>query len=211
MLDVGFGATLCLYAAEIHLLLKDLHLGSNRKKMTKAFLEASRPTMTELGLRLGTQLFRFLDEQMTVSTPQEYSAPCHFLCRSSSKSTRCDLNMTAFRKSHSAGLTFPPPGWCLMFSVEPILDLTFFRSGMGATGATAMGARDLREPGDLGGVRTTATFFTCCPGVLDLLAGDLGVAGLLQPLRSGVFGESAAERPRKIVMLNTSLNAFHSL
>lgn len=77
-----------------------------------------------------------------------------------------------------------------MFSVEPILDLTFFRSGKGATGA--MGARDLREPGDLGGVRTTATFFTCCPGVLQRLAGDFGVAGLLQPLRSGVLGDSAA-------------------
>lgn len=80
-------------------------------------------------------------------------------------------------------ITFPPPGWCLMFSVEPILDLMFFRSGIGATGA--IGARDLNEPGDLGGVRTTATFFTCCPGVEDRLA------GLLQPLRSGVLGESA--------------------
>lgn len=72
-------------------------------------------------------------------------------------------------------LTLPPPGWCLMFSVEPIFDLTFFRSGMGATGA--MGVR--RDPGDFGGVRTTATFFTWCPGVLERLDGDLGVAGLL--------------------------------
>ena len=80
----------------------------------------------------------------------------------------------------------------------------FFRSGIGATGA--MGARDLRDPGDLGGVRTTATFFTCCPGVLARLAGDLGVAGLLQPLRSGVLGDSAEERQRKFHMLNTGTN-----
>lgn len=26
-------------------------------------------------------------------------------------------------------LTFPPPGWCLMLSVDPILERTFFRSG----------------------------------------------------------------------------------
>lgn len=83
-----------------------------------------------------------------------------------------------------------------MFSVEPILDLTFFRSGKGATGV--MGARDLTEPGDFGGVRTTATFFTCCPGVLQRLAGDFGVAGLLQPLRSGVLGDSAdGKQPKR--------------
>lgn len=53
-------------------------------------------------------------------------------------------------------VTFPPPGVCLMFSVDPILDLTFFRSGMGAaTGAR----RALPAAGDFGGVRTTATFF----------------------------------------------------
>lgn len=88
-------------------------------------------------------------------------------------------------------ITFPPPGWCLMFSVEPILDLMFFRSGRGATGA--IGVRDLNEPGDLGGVRTTATFFTCCPGVEDRLA------GLLQPLRSGVLGESADDEKQKTI------------
>lgn len=77
--------------------------------------------------------------------------------------------------------------------MDPILDLTFFRSGKGATGV--MGVRDLSEPGDLGGVRTTATFFTCCPGVLQRLAGDFGVAGLLQPLRSGLLGQSPDEKP----------------
>jgi hypothetical protein len=58
-----------------------------------------------------------------------------------------------------------------MFSVEPIFDRTFFRSGMGAARGT--GLRPLTDPGDLGGVRTTATFFT------SRLAGDLGVLGLL--------------------------------
>ena len=59
-----------------------------------------------------------------------------------------------------AKLTLPPPGWCFMLSVEPIFDLMFFRSGMGAAAARGAGGRFLREPGDLGVERTTATFFT---------------------------------------------------
>lgn len=73
-----------------------------------------------------------------------------------------------------------------MFSVEPILDLTFFRSGMGAAAAAARGAgeRVFSEPGDLGVERTTATFFTLLASEADTawLAGDLGVPGLLCPL-----------------------------
>lgn len=66
-----------------------------------------------------------------------------------------------------------------MLSVEPILDLTFFRSGMG--GAAASGARELFiDPGDLGEERTTATFLTLLISALDW--GDLGVPGLLSPL-----------------------------
>lgn len=84
--------------------------------------------------------------------------------------------------------------------MEPILDLMFFRSGMGATGA--IGARDLKEPGDLGGVRTTATFFTCCPGVEDRLA------GLLQPLRSGVLGESADDEKQQKTKIISSFFAL---
>lgn len=58
------------------------------------------------------------------------------------------------------------------------MDLTPFRSGMGAA---ASGARELlREPGDLGEERTTATFFTLLISALD--EGDLGVPGLLSPL-----------------------------
>lgn len=80
-------------------------------------------------------------------------------------------------------VTFPPPGWCFMFSVEPILDLTFFRSGMGAA---ASGAREvLSEPGDLGEERTTATFLTLLTSALAesaWLEGDFGVPGLLCPL-----------------------------
>lgn len=75
-------------------------------------------------------------------------------------------------------LTFPPPGWCFRFSVEPILDLTFFRSGMG-TGAVCR--RLLAEDGDLGGVRTTATF-------LGSRAGGVGRDGVRERL-PGVPGE----------------------
>lgn len=74
--------------------------------------------------------------------------------------------------------TLPPPGWCFRLSVEPILDLTFFRSGMGAA---AGGTRVLAEAGDLGGVRTTATF-------LGSLAGGVGREGVRERL-PGVPGE----------------------
>lgn len=73
-----------------------------------------------------------------------------------------------------------------MLSVDPIFDLTLFRSGMGA--AAASGARGLfREPGDLGEERTTATFFTLLTSAPPFpvgvwLEGDLGVPGLLCPL-----------------------------
>lgn len=75
-----------------------------------------------------------------------------------------------------------------MFSVDPIFDLMFFRSGMGA--AAASGARGFfREPGDLGEERTTATFFTLLTSAPAFpvgvwLEGDLGVPGLLCPLCS---------------------------
>lgn len=81
--------------------------------------------------------------------------------------------------------TFPPPGWCFMFSVDPILDLTFFRSGMGAAAAASgTGERVFSEPGDLGFERTTATFFTLLASAAAFawLAGDFGVPGLLCPL-----------------------------
>lgn len=74
-----------------------------------------------------------------------------------------------------------------MFSVEPILDLTFFRSGSGAAAARGAGGRLFSEPGDLGVERTTATFFTLLASApdfaeFDWLPGDLGVPGLLCPL-----------------------------
>ena len=42
-------------------------------------------------------------------------------------------------------LTRPPPGWCLMFSVEPTLERTFFRSGAEALAATrpSLGAEEV--------------------------------------------------------------------
>lgn len=73
-----------------------------------------------------------------------------------------------------------------MLSVEPILDLTPFRSGIGA--AAARGAREFfSEPGDLGEERTTATFFTLLTSAAAFaesawLEGDFGVPGLLCPL-----------------------------
>lgn len=68
-------------------------------------------------------------------------------------------------------------------SVEPILDRTFFRSGIGAAAARG-GVRVFSEPGDLGVDRTTATFFTLLASAADRawLEGDLGVPGLLCPL-----------------------------
>lgn len=74
-----------------------------------------------------------------------------------------------------------------MLSVEPILDLTFFRSGIGAAAVRGAGERLLSEPGDLGVERTTATFFTLLASAADFpeaawLAGDFGVPGLLCPL-----------------------------
>lgn len=76
-----------------------------------------------------------------------------------------------------------------MLSVEPILDLTCFRSGMGAAAARGAGERVFSEPGDLGVERTTATFFTLLASAAAFadsawLAGDFGVPGLLCPLLS---------------------------
>lgn len=54
-------------------------------------------------------------------------------------------------------VTLPPPGVCFRFSVDPTFDFTLLRLGMGWEGKG--GVRPREEPGDLGGVRTTAT----CP------------------------------------------------
>lgn len=54
--------------------------------------------------------------------------------------------------------TLPPPGTCFRFSVDPTFDLTLLRSGMGWKGRGYVCPRE--EPGDLGGVRTTATCST---------------------------------------------------
>lgn len=87
-----------------------------------------------------------------------------------------------------------------MFSVEPILDLTFFRSGMGAAAARGAGGRPFSEPGDLGVERTTATFFTLLASAATFtdcawLEGDLGVPGLLCPLWAPeATGEATGQR-----------------
>lgn len=76
--------------------------------------------------------------------------------------------------------------------MEPTLDRTFFRSGRGAAADSDVGERFF---GDLGVERITATFLISFPALgglppAALLAGDLGVPGLLCPLVSGVLGES---------------------
>lgn len=59
------------------------------------------------------------------------------------------------RSKGGKAVTCPPPGWYLMFSVEPILDLMFLKSGSGwLMMRSCLGV----VAGDLGGVRTTATF-----------------------------------------------------
>lgn len=102
------------------------------------------------------------------------------------------------REVQSLG-TFPPPGWCFRLSVEPILDLTCFRSGIGAAAARG-GVRLFIDPGDLGVERTTATFFTLLASAAAFaesawLEGDFGVPGLLCPLwASSAVGEATGQR-----------------
>lgn len=67
--------------------------------------------------------------------------------------------------------------------MDPILDFTLLRSGIGWEVGVV---RPRAEPGDLGGVRTTATFFTSRLGVDDLLAGER-LPGLLTPSTDSVL------------------------
>ena len=95
-------------------------------------------------------------------------------------------------------------------SVEPTLDLMFFRSGIGAAAARGAGGRVFSEPGDLGVERTTATFFTLLASATDLAEGalpdgDLGPPGLLCPLTasrsngSKVVSKSTVMEERTII------------
>lgn len=71
------------------------------------------------------------------------------------------------------GPTFPPPGWCFMLSVEPILERALRMSGAGAALGRAVvleGAAD-EEAGR--GVRGTVGFFSGAAPVV-----EEGVAGL---------------------------------
>ena len=91
-------------------------------------------------------------------------------------------------------LTWPPLGWYLMLSVDPILDLTFLRSGRGwLRTRSCLGV----VAGDLGGVRITATFLSW-----DSRLREGGVPGVRQEKLGGVPGVMAvdpgvrgAERP----------------
>ena len=73
--------------------------------------------------------------------------------------------------------TCPPLGWYLMFSVEPILDLTFLKSGSGwLRMRSCLGV----VAGDLGGVRTTAT--VTARRSWEMRLRERGVAGLCDEL-----------------------------
>lgn len=61
-----------------------------------------------------------------------------------------------------------------MLSVDPILDLIFLRSGRG----WFMSRSCLGVPGDFGGVRMIATFFSVGTRIADL--GVPGVCGVLE-------------------------------
>lgn len=76
--------------------------------------------------------------------------------------------------------TFPPPGWCFMLSVEPILERTLRMSGAGAVAgrAVAFGAVVVVEEAARG-TRGTGGFFSgTVPAVED------GVAGLAAVVRA---------------------------
>lgn len=69
-------------------------------------------------------------------------------------------------------VTCPPLGWYFIFSVEPILDLMFLKSGSGwLMMRSCLGV----VAGDLGGVRTTATFLSC-----EIKLRERGVPGVLE-------------------------------
>lgn len=68
--------------------------------------------------------------------------------------------------------TCPPLGWYLIFSVEPILDLMFLKSGSGwLMMRSCLGV----VAGDLGGVRITATFLSW-----EIRLRERGVPGVLE-------------------------------
>lgn len=78
---------------------------------------------------------------------------------------RCSwLNHRPYNKSfqsQSDGPTFPPPGWCFMLSVEPILERTLRMSGPGAVLGLAVGLAVADVPEEVGlAVRGTEYFFS---------------------------------------------------
>lgn len=75
-------------------------------------------------------------------------------------------------KGKGKTVTCPPLGWYFIFSVEPILDLMFLKSGRGwLMMRSCLGV----VAGDLGGVRTTATFLSW-----EIKLRERGVPGVLE-------------------------------
>lgn len=116
VLDVGFGATLCLHAAQIHLLLQDLHLGIEVRRLTEAWLRRSQPGMS---MWAGSQIHRlwngaaFRDVTgrihyrfITIRSIQTFPLPLFSRCAEH----RFFFNWNLGLKSGLVKLTFPPPG-----------------------------------------------------------------------------------------------------
>lgn len=80
----------------------------------------------------------------------------------------CKTMLSLLTVTVQSGPTFPPPGWYFMLSVDPILERTFFRSGVGAL--IGLGFR---------GARGTGGFFST--GVC------LGTGGLVMTRRRWEF------------------------
>lgn len=94
--------------------------------------------------------------------------------------------------------TFPPPGWCLMLSVEPILERMFFISGAGAEAGRGAGRAVALALVELGrGTRGTGGFLSGTAAVVVLLG--VFVGRTLAPLivvdvrRDVVLGRAASD------------------
>ncbi len=91
------------------------------------------------------------------------------------KDKKVSKQLTSYRFWGEVGkkcVTCPPFGWYFIFSVEPILDRMFLKSGIGwLMMRSCLGV----VAGDLGGVRTTATFLSW-----EIKLRERGVPGVLE-------------------------------
>lgn len=107
-------------------------------------------------------------------------------------------------------VTFPPPGWYLMLSVDPILERTFLMSGAGVELGRVAGVRAVvLAVVELGrGTRGTSGFFSAAAAVVLLEAGVLVGRGRAVALLvvvealSGADLERAASETRDVRLAN---------